>query len=45
MLVIDDFHLTGTGAAHALALLLEYRAPSLQLVVATRVDPPRRGRP
>ena len=43
VLVIDDFHLTGTGGANALALLLEYRAPSLQLVVATRVDPQLRG--
>jgi LuxR family maltose regulon positive regulatory protein len=39
LLIIDDFHLTGPEGARALALLLEYRPPSLQLVVATRVDP------
>ncbi|HTT89274.1 MAG TPA: LuxR C-terminal-related transcriptional regulator [Acidimicrobiales bacterium] len=39
VLVIDDFHLTGAAGAPALSLLLEYRPPSLQLVVATRVDP------
>ena len=41
MLVVDDFHLTD-GAGLPLALLLEYRPPSLQLVVATRADPPLR---
>ena len=39
VLVVDDFHLTGTAGADALALLLEYRPASLQLVVASRVDP------
>ena len=39
VLVIDDFHMTGMAGAAALALLLEYRPPSLQLVVASRVDP------
>ncbi len=39
MLVIDDFHLTGSAGTEGLALLLEHRPPSLQLVVATRVDP------
>ena len=38
-LVVDDFHLTGTAGADALALLMEYRPASLQLVVASRVDP------
>ena len=38
-LVIDDFHVTGVAGAQALGLLLEYRPPSLQLVVASRVDP------
>ncbi len=38
-LVVDDFHLTGTAGADALALLVEYRPASLQLVVASRVDP------
>jgi LuxR family transcriptional regulator, maltose regulon positive regulatory protein len=42
VLVIDDFHLTGPPGAKALALLLEYRPPSLQLVISTRVDPPLR---
>ena len=39
VLVIDDFHLTGGAGTDALALLLEYSPPSLQLVVASRVDP------
>ena len=39
VLVIDDFHMTGMAGAAALALLLDYRPPSLQLVVASRVDP------
>ena len=38
-LVIDDFHLTGTAGAKALGLLVEHRPPSLQLVLATRLDP------
>lgn len=38
-LVIDDFHVTGAGGTEILATLLEYRPPSLQLVVSTRVDP------
>ena len=38
VLVVDDFHLTEAGGA-ALALLLDYRPSSLQLVVASRVDP------
>ena len=38
-LVVDDFHLTGAAGADALALLVEYRPASLQLVVASRVDP------
>ena len=42
VLVIDDFHLTGAAGAEALAWLAEYRPRSLQLVVATRVDPPLR---
>ncbi|HXW81071.1 MAG TPA: AAA family ATPase, partial [Acidimicrobiales bacterium] len=42
VLVVDDFHLAGGVGAEALALLAEYRPPSLQLVVGTRVDPPLR---
>ena len=42
VLVVDDFHLTDGAGAGRLALLLEYRPPSLQLVVATRADPPLR---
>ena len=42
VLVIDDFHLTGAASADALRWLVEYQAPSLQLVVASRVDPPLR---
>ena len=38
-LVIDDFHLIGTAGAEALGLLVEHRPPSLQLVLATRLDP------
>ncbi len=38
-LVVDDFHLTGGESDPALSLLLEYRPASLQLVLATRVDP------
>ncbi len=39
VLVIDDFHLTGGAGVDVLSLLLEYRPPALQMVVATRVDP------
>ncbi|HUJ65041.1 MAG TPA: LuxR C-terminal-related transcriptional regulator, partial [Acidimicrobiales bacterium] len=39
VLVLNDFHLVGIEAAGPLGLLLEYRPPSLQVVVATRVDP------
>jgi LuxR family transcriptional regulator, maltose regulon positive regulatory protein len=39
VLVLDDVHLVGDSAAEALTLLLEYRPPTLQLVLATRVDP------
>ncbi len=39
VLVVNDFHLTGTHCTDALELLLEYRPPSLQIAVATRVDP------
>jgi LuxR family transcriptional regulator, maltose regulon positive regulatory protein len=42
VLVIDDFHLAGTASADALRWLVEYHPPSLQLVVASRVDPPLR---
>ena len=42
VLVIDDFHLTGAASADALRWLVEYHPPSLQLVVASRVDPPLR---
>jgi LuxR family maltose regulon positive regulatory protein len=42
VLVINDLHLAGVGAAAPLGLLLDYRPPSLQVVVATRVDPPLR---
>ena len=42
VLVIDDFHLAGAASAEALRWLVEYHPPSLQLVVASRVDPPLR---
>ena len=42
VLVIDDFQLAGAASADALRWLVEYRPPSLQLVVASRVDPPLR---
>ena len=42
VLVIDDFHLTGAASADALRWLVEYHLRSLQLVVASRVDPPLR---
>ena len=42
VLVIDDFHLAGVASADALRWLVEYRPGSLQLVVASRVDPPLR---
>jgi LuxR family transcriptional regulator, maltose regulon positive regulatory protein len=38
-LVIDDYHLTDGESDGALSLLLDYRPTSLQLVVATRIDP------
>jgi LuxR family transcriptional regulator, maltose regulon positive regulatory protein len=39
VLVIDDFHLAGSQATEALSLLVGCRPSSLQLVVASRVDP------
>jgi LuxR family maltose regulon positive regulatory protein len=42
VLVIDDFHLAGPAGADTLRWLVEYHPPSLQLVVASRVDPPLR---
>ncbi len=42
VLVIDDFHLAGPSSADTLRWLVEYHMPSLQLVVASRVDPPLR---
>src|SRR6516164_690001 len=42
VLVIDDFHLAGPASADTLRWLVEYHPPSLQLVVASRVDPPLR---
>ena len=42
VLVIDDFHLAGAASADALRWLVAYHPPSLQLVVASRVDPPLR---
>jgi LuxR family transcriptional regulator, maltose regulon positive regulatory protein len=39
VLIIDDFHLTGPGGVDVLTWLLEYRPDSLQVVLATRVDP------
>ena len=42
VLAIDDFHLAGAASADALRWLVEYHPPSLQLVVASRVDPPLR---
>ena len=41
VLVIDDFHLAGAAGADTLRWLVEYHPP-LQLVVASRVDPPLR---
>jgi len=41
-LVIDDFHLAGAVGADTLRWLVDYHPPSLQLVVASRVDPPLR---
>lgn len=42
VLVIDDFQLAGAASADTLRWLTEYHPPSLQLVVASRVDPPLR---
>ena len=42
VLVIDDIHLAGPASADALRWLVEYRPPSLRLVVASRADPPLR---
>ena len=42
VLVIDDFHLAGQASADTPRWLVEYHMPSLQLVVASRVDPPLR---
>jgi LuxR family transcriptional regulator, maltose regulon positive regulatory protein len=42
VLVVDDFHLAGAASADTLRWLVEYHPPSLQLVVASRVDPPLR---
>src|SRR5689334_2860500 len=42
VLVIDDFHLAGAASADALRWLVGCHPPSLQLVVASRVDPPLR---
>src|SRR6478736_708431 len=42
VLVIDDFHLAGAASADTLRWLVQYHPPSLQLIVASRVDPPLR---
>ncbi|MGE5289729.1 MAG: AAA family ATPase [Micromonosporaceae bacterium] len=42
VLVIDDLHLAGPASADTLRWLVECHPPSLQLVVASRVDPPLR---
>jgi LuxR family maltose regulon positive regulatory protein len=42
VLVIDDFQLTGGGGVEVLTWLLDYRPGNLQVVLATRVDPPLR---
>ena len=42
VLVVDDFHLTGEAGPDALGLLVEHRPLTLQLVLATRLDPPLR---
>jgi LuxR family transcriptional regulator, maltose regulon positive regulatory protein len=39
VLVIDDLQLAGSGGAEAMNLLLQYKPPSLRLVVASRIDP------
>ena len=41
LLVLDDYHLIGSGAVHeSLGFLLEHRPPGLHLVLASRSDPP-----
>jgi LuxR family transcriptional regulator, maltose regulon positive regulatory protein len=45
VLVIDDFQLAGSASADTLRWLVEYHPPALQLVVASRVDPPVSPRP
>jgi LuxR family maltose regulon positive regulatory protein len=42
VLVIDDFHLAGAASADTLRWLVQYHPPSLQLIVASRIDPPLR---
>ncbi len=42
VLIVDDFHLTGAAGADVLRLLLDYQPPGLQVVVATRLEPPLR---
>ena len=43
VLVLDDFHVVGTGAVVAdIQWLLEHHHPALRLVLATRHDPPLR---
>jgi LuxR family maltose regulon positive regulatory protein len=40
-LVLDDYHLIDAPAVHALVdFLLEHRPPTLQLILASRADPP-----
>jgi LuxR family transcriptional regulator, maltose regulon positive regulatory protein len=42
-LVLDDYHVVDAQPVHAsLAFLLEHRPPGLQLVLASRADPPLR---
>jgi LuxR family maltose regulon positive regulatory protein len=40
-LILDDYHLIADGDVHrSMAWLLEHRPPAMQIVVATRSDPP-----
>jgi LuxR family maltose regulon positive regulatory protein len=41
LLVLDDYHLIDSGTVHeSVGFLLEHRPPGLQLVLASRSDPP-----
>jgi LuxR family transcriptional regulator, maltose regulon positive regulatory protein len=42
VLIIDDLHLTGHAGAEVMRLLVDYQPTTLQVVAATRQDPPLR---